>query len=113
MESHTPEIESSCPTPITTPASQSSQNVPSPLLPLGTNSQTQVESEQGISAPAPAAPRKPRSLTSEVWNHFEKIIVNGEEKAECMYCHKKFSANSRNGTSHLKDHLKLRCVKKV
>ncbi|XP_039032840.1 zinc finger BED domain-containing protein RICESLEEPER 2-like [Hibiscus syriacus] len=33
-------------------------------------------------------------LTSVVWNHFEKVNVNGEDKAECRYCKKKLGANN-------------------
>ncbi|KAE8676405.1 hypothetical protein F3Y22_tig00111614pilonHSYRG00082 [Hibiscus syriacus] len=49
---------------------------------------------------------KKRKLTSVVWNHFEKVNVNGEDKAECRYCKKKLGANSKNGTRHLHDHFK-------
>ncbi|KAE8657275.1 hypothetical protein F3Y22_tig00116996pilonHSYRG00365 [Hibiscus syriacus] len=34
-----------------------------------------------------------RKLTSVVWNHFEKVNVNGDDKAECRYCKKKLGAN--------------------
>ncbi|KAE8662422.1 hypothetical protein F3Y22_tig00113337pilonHSYRG00037 [Hibiscus syriacus] len=47
-----------------------------------------------------------RKLTSIVWNHFEKVNVNGEDKGECRYCKKKLGANSKNGTRHLHDHFK-------
>ncbi|KAE8727321.1 hypothetical protein F3Y22_tig00005465pilonHSYRG00049 [Hibiscus syriacus] len=47
-----------------------------------------------------------RKLTSVVWNHFEKVNVNGEDKAECRYCKKKLGANSKKGTQHLHDHFK-------
>ncbi|XP_039043661.1 uncharacterized protein LOC120182893 [Hibiscus syriacus] len=47
-----------------------------------------------------------RKLTSVVWNHFEKVNVNGEDKVECRDCKKKLGANSKNGTRHLHDHFK-------
>ncbi|KNA10033.1 hypothetical protein SOVF_148100 [Spinacia oleracea] len=61
----------------------------------------------------PPPPRQPaRRLKSEVWNHFERKVINGEQKAKCLHCNQLFSGNSKNGTSHLKDHLVLRCTKK-
>jgi len=47
-----------------------------------------------------------RKLTSVVWNDFEKVRVDGVWKAKCNHCNKKLSATSRNGTTHLKTHLK-------
>ncbi|KAK1421801.1 hypothetical protein QVD17_24433 [Tagetes erecta] len=49
---------------------------------------------------------KKRKLTSLVWDHFKKIKINGEEKAECNYCKSKLGAKSKNGTKHLHAHLK-------
>lgn len=48
---------------------------------------------------------------SPVWNHFKKIIVNGKDKGECNYCHKKFVAGGRSGTKSLLDHYE-RCMRK-
>ncbi|KAE8733017.1 hypothetical protein F3Y22_tig00001644pilonHSYRG00324 [Hibiscus syriacus] len=53
-----------------------------------------------------------RKLTSVVWNHFEKVNVNGEDKAKCRYCKKKLGANSKNGTRHWHDHFKS-CPKRT
>ena len=47
-----------------------------------------------------------RKLTSVVWNDFEKVRVDGVWKAKCNHYNKKLSATSRNGTTHLKTHLK-------
>ena len=69
------------------------------------------QSPQDEAAMSPP-PRPPRKLKSDVWNHFEKIVVNGEPKAKCLHCNNLFSGNSKNGTSHLKDHLDLRCTKR-
>jgi hypothetical protein len=55
---------------------------------------------------APAAPGKRRKLYSKVWNDFVQMCVDGKWKAKCNYCGKKLSAVSRNGTTHLKTHLK-------
>nr|GEV47559.1 zinc finger BED domain-containing protein RICESLEEPER 3-like [Tanacetum cinerariifolium] len=47
-----------------------------------------------------------RKLTSHCWNHFKKIKVNGEWKADCNYCHKRLAGSSKHGTKHLNDHHK-------
>ncbi|KAF1870898.1 hypothetical protein Lal_00030209 [Lupinus albus] len=54
------------------------------------------------------APKKHRSV---VWEHFQKIKVNGVDKAECKYCRKQLGGSSRNGTKHLHNHMEL-CVQK-
>ncbi|KMT12709.1 hypothetical protein BVRB_4g088070 isoform A [Beta vulgaris subsp. vulgaris] len=51
-----------------------------------------------------------RKLTSMVWKHFEQLIVDDEIKAKCMGCNKVFVGGGKNGTSHLKDHIR-RCMK--
>ncbi|KAH7834034.1 hypothetical protein Vadar_012116 [Vaccinium darrowii] len=43
-------------------------------------------------------------LRSVVWQHFDKVSVNGAEKAACMYCSKRLVGGSNSGTSHLSDH---------
>ncbi|XP_076951352.1 zinc finger BED domain-containing protein RICESLEEPER 2-like [Bidens hawaiensis] len=53
-----------------------------------------------------------RKLTSIVWNHFEKMTINGEDKAECHYCKRKLGAKSENGTRHLLDHYNKFCPKR-
>ncbi|KAK9733655.1 hypothetical protein RND81_04G082100 [Saponaria officinalis] len=49
---------------------------------------------------------------SMVWDHFQKLQVNGETKAKCLHCNILMSGKSTNGTSHLKDHITLRCPRK-
>uniref|UniRef100_A0A803MEP2 BED-type domain-containing protein n=1 Tax=Chenopodium quinoa TaxID=63459 RepID=A0A803MEP2_CHEQI len=90
---------------------------PSPELPLpkamSSHPEQQnhnTEEEGKMNEPLP--PRPPKRLKSEVWNHFEKTTINGEAKARCLHCNHLFSGNSKNGTSHLKDHIELRCTKK-
>ncbi|KAL6653642.1 hypothetical protein ACP70R_008566 [Stipagrostis hirtigluma subsp. patula] len=46
-----------------------------------------------------------RKLKSAVWLDFDKILVANEWKARCNWCKKYLSAVSRNGTTHLKNHL--------
>ncbi len=48
-----------------------------------------------------------RKLTSVVWQEMKKIKVGGEWKAKCIYCYKKLSARSSDGTTHLRQHLRL------
>jgi hypothetical protein len=52
-----------------------------------------------------------RKLKSDVWNDFDKIVVNGVAKGRCHWCKKELSATVRSGTSHLCSHLTRRiCV---
>ncbi|XP_044465418.1 zinc finger BED domain-containing protein RICESLEEPER 3-like [Mangifera indica] len=54
---------------------------------------------------------KKRKLRSDVWNHFTKYENKDKEvKAQCHYCKKNFDGSSKNGTTHLKNHLKS-CLK--
>jgi hypothetical protein len=56
---------------------------------------------------------KRRKLRSAVWNDFKIVKVRGEVKAQCNYCHKQLGGNSRNGTKHLHDHLRICTLKKI
>jgi hypothetical protein len=47
-----------------------------------------------------------RKLRSAVWNDFTQVRVDGIWKAKCNHCGKKLSGILRNGTTHLKTHLK-------
>ena len=82
-------------------------NQSSPMPEKEAPSSTPLEEEQThtIVGDGATTTRK-RKLTSDVWNHFEKMIINGAEKAECNYCKKKLGGNSKDGTTHLRDHLK-------
>ena len=48
---------------------------------------------------------KKRKLRSEVWKDFDLISVNGVWKAKCKWCKKHLCGQTRNGTTHLKNHL--------
>ena len=50
-------------------------------------------------------------LKSEVWNHFTWIKVNDLLKAKCKYCRKLLCGESKDGTSHLKNHMRT-CLQK-
>ncbi|PKA59124.1 Putative AC transposase [Apostasia shenzhenica] len=60
-----------------------------------------------IEIPLPALRNaRPRRLRSLVWNDFTKQQkVDGNYEAICNHCCKKFTANSRSGTTHLRNHL--------
>ena len=48
---------------------------------------------------------KKRKLRSEVWKDYDLINVNGNWKAKCKWCKKHLGGETRNGTTHLKNHL--------
>ncbi|KAG8386485.1 hypothetical protein BUALT_Bualt03G0153500 [Buddleja alternifolia] len=55
--------------------------------------------------------KKPKRLTSVVWNHFERVRTAEAQYAVCVHCKKKLSGSSNSGTTHLRNHL-LRCLKR-
>jgi len=46
-----------------------------------------------------------RKLRSEVWEEFDLINVDGIWKAKCHWCKEHLGGETRNGTTHLKNHL--------
>ena len=46
-----------------------------------------------------------RRRTSKVWNYFNFIKVDSEEKAECLICKQQFSSNSHYGTGTVTKHI--------
>lgn len=56
--------------------------------------------------------KKQKKLSSNVWEYFDRVettkVVDGKKKkdvtATCKVCSQKFDANSRHGTSHLRNH---------
>ncbi|KAI9187190.1 hypothetical protein LWI28_025323 [Acer negundo] len=57
------------------------------------------------------AVKKPKRLTSVVWNHFERVRKADVCYAVCVHCNKKLSGSSNSGTTHLRNHL-MRCLKR-
>ncbi|KAJ7981896.1 Zinc finger BED domain-containing protein [Quillaja saponaria] len=55
--------------------------------------------------------KKPKRLTSVVWNHFERVRKADICYSVCVHCNKKLSASSNSGTTHLRNHL-MRCLKR-
>jgi hypothetical protein len=90
-----PTQESSCqPTQVNTTPEVSSN--PSPSNPSPTPNAGQQETIDTSLEPAS------KRLRSDVWNEFKKMKVNGLDNAECIWCFKRLSATSKNGTNHLK-----------
>ncbi|KAB1216130.1 putative AC transposase [Morella rubra] len=58
-----------------------------------------------------SAAKKPKRLTSVVWNHFERVRKADICYAVCIHCNKKLSGSSNSGTTHLRNHL-MRCLKR-
>nr|XP_024922457.2 zinc finger BED domain-containing protein RICESLEEPER 1-like [Ziziphus jujuba var. spinosa] len=58
-----------------------------------------------------SAIKKPKRLTSVVWNHFERVRKADICYAVCIHCSKKLSGSSNSGTTHLRNHL-MRCLKR-
>ncbi|XP_028099910.1 zinc finger BED domain-containing protein DAYSLEEPER-like [Camellia sinensis] len=51
-----------------------------------------------------------RKLTSKEWDGFVKFKgPSGNDIARCKHCNREFVAESRKGTSHLKNHLSKTC----
>ena len=50
-----------------------------------------------------------RKLKSKVWDEFERVLVGGKWKAECVWCHGLFCGDPKYGSSHLHAHL-ARCA---
>ncbi|XP_056696612.1 zinc finger BED domain-containing protein DAYSLEEPER-like isoform X2 [Spinacia oleracea] len=50
-----------------------------------------------------------KKLTSEAWEFFDKVTMNGVTRAKCKYCPSLLSCNGGNGTSHLLKHSKKTC----
>jgi hypothetical protein len=48
-----------------------------------------------------------RKLRSEVWKDFDLVKLKGVWKARCKWCKKDLGGETRNGTSHLKNHLAI------
>lgn len=54
-------------------------------------------------------PLKPptKRLKGIAWQHFERIMVNGPIKTQCNHCKSLLRGESKNGTKHLLDHMKI------
>jgi hypothetical protein len=66
-----------------------------------------VFESQGTNTDVEVVDVKRRKLKSVVWKEFNRPQINGVWRAECMWCKEKLGGETRNGTSHLHDHLKI------
>lgn len=64
-----------------------------------------AEASQGAADGSVRIGTKRRKLPSFIWSDFEKLFVDGEWKAECIYCAEILPAEAAGGTSHLENHL--------
>ncbi|ESR42086.1 hypothetical protein CICLE_v10013840mg [Citrus x clementina] len=60
----------------------------------------------------PSKRERTGKLRSIVWDHFEKKIVNGEQKEVSNYCNSKLVSRQNDETKHLHNHMKLFFMKK-
>lgn len=44
---------------------------------------------------------------------FNRVLIGGKWKADCMWCHSKLRGETRNGTKHLHDHPKICLLRKT
>ena len=107
--------------------SQGSTHQPSPNGQESSHQPTPNESANpSIAAPTPtptttdtmevdsaATQNHSKRKRSEVWDHFDKVIVDEKVKAKCKYCKKLLGGSSNDGTSHLKGHLLICPRKKI
>ena len=54
--------------------------------------------------------KKSKKLTSEAWQFFDLVDVNGAQRAKCKNCKKALSYTGSTGTSHLLKHAKKSCT---
>ncbi|XP_039002199.1 zinc finger BED domain-containing protein RICESLEEPER 1-like [Hibiscus syriacus] len=101
----------SSPTPSVSPEPKLIEEVPETATKVAPDD-AQNKSSMATMGPSQILPRIFRKFTSPIWNHFEKVTVNGEEKAKCVHCSRYYYAKGKNGTSHLKDHIELRFSRK-
>ncbi|KAE8681985.1 hypothetical protein F3Y22_tig00111278pilonHSYRG00126 [Hibiscus syriacus] len=78
-------MPSSSPTPSVSPEPKLVEEVPETASKVAPDD-AQNKSSMATMSPPQIPPRISIKLTSPVWNHFEKVTVNGEEKAKCVHC---------------------------
>lgn len=84
-----------------------------PVLDLDANEEgfVNVEGQNGRQPTTPNSFKVPsKKITSEAWEYFTRIVVNGVSKAQCNYCKSTLAAGGSAGTSHLLKHAKNTCV---
>ncbi|OMO62987.1 putative Zinc finger, BED-type [Corchorus capsularis] len=56
--------------------------------------------------------KKSCKLTSDVWEHFDRTVSDGGYRVVCNFCKHELKAGGRNGTSSVRNHLKI-CPRKT
>ncbi|RYR67834.1 hypothetical protein Ahy_A03g014278 [Arachis hypogaea] len=54
-----------------------------------------------------------KGLTSEAWKHFRRERIDGKWKAICKYCERKIGGDTKQGTKHLHDHIRICPIRTV
>jgi hypothetical protein len=80
-------------------ASTQQASATGPIVPLDLDSSSEQED-------IPSSSGAKRKLRSDVWADFDQVEVDGVFKAKCIHCKKNLSGITKNGTSHLRSHLK-------
>jgi hypothetical protein len=75
--------------------------------PAAASTDNVVVESQGTDTDVEIVDVKRRKLKSVVWKEFTRIQINGVWRAECMWCKDRLGGETKNGTTHLHDHLKI------
>ncbi|RYQ87722.1 hypothetical protein Ahy_B09g095259 [Arachis hypogaea] len=81
----------------------------------GTQEEGQEETQEGgqeVSQEVQNSPNK-KELTSEAWKHFRREKIDGKWKAICKYCERKIGGDTKQGTKHLHDHIRICPIRTV
>ncbi|XP_057793338.1 zinc finger BED domain-containing protein DAYSLEEPER-like [Salvia miltiorrhiza] len=73
------------------------------------NNTTEVSKENEADPISGVTIKTSKKVTSEAWDHFDKIVEKGVTKAKCKYCKAVLSYKVSTGTSHLLKHAKKVC----
>ncbi|RYR38337.1 hypothetical protein Ahy_A09g043369 [Arachis hypogaea] len=74
--------------------------------------QDDEEGGQEVSQEVQNSPNK-KGLTSEAWKHFRRENIDGKWKEICKYCERKIGGDTKQGTKHLHDHIRICPIRTV
>lgn len=97
---------------MATPVTSSSQATETPSsaqdpAPAAASTDNAVTQSQGTDTDVEIVDVKRMGLKSVVWKEFTRVQMNGVWRAECMWCKDRLGGETKNGTTHLHDHLKI------
>ncbi|RYR45974.1 hypothetical protein Ahy_A07g031743 [Arachis hypogaea] len=81
----------------------------------GTQEEGHEETQEGgqeVSQEVQNSPNK-KELTFEAWKHFRREKIDGKWKAICKYCERKIGGDTKQGTKHLNDHIRICPIRTV